>query len=384
MPSIQPARLRALADRSLAVIRAGQSPSGAYVAAPTFAVYNYCWLRDGAFIADAMSRAGEVDSAEAFFGWCADVLVRRRDWIRALISRLAAGETVATADLLHTRYTVDGRESDAEWENFQLDGYGTWLWALAEHRSRHGRSIEPYLEGARLSATYIAAFGTEPSYDWWEEHPVERHTSTLAAVQAGLRAVASWPEIPDAERAAAERASGELSDLVRADAARLGHLSKWLGGDMIDASLLAVATPFGMIADDDPIMVETTRRIEAELVHDGGVHRYALDTFYGGGEWLLLAALLGWHQARTGRAAEAWDQLDWIARHATVDGDMAEQVDDHLLAPHAEAAWIERWGPVARPLLWSHAMFLTLALELGAVDLAPAPAGHPVGHSGTV
>src|SRR5688572_14926937 len=72
-------RLRHLADRSLAVIHAGQSPTGAYVASPGFPVYRYCWFRDGSFIADAMSRAGEIASAEAFFGWCASVLVSRRD-----------------------------------------------------------------------------------------------------------------------------------------------------------------------------------------------------------------------------------------------------------------------------------------------------------------
>jgi GH15 family glucan-1,4-alpha-glucosidase len=383
MSETNAARLRALADHSLAVIRAGQSPSGAYVASPTFPVYDYCWLRDGAFIADAMSRAGEIDSAEAFFGWCATVLVNRGERIRSLITRHAAGETVATAELLHTRYTLDGRESDAEWENFQLDGYGTWLWALDEHRRRHGRPVEPYIEGARLSAGYITAFGTAPSYDWWEEYPIERHTSTLAAVHAGLRAVASWPEIPPSERSTAATTATSLTGLVRSDAARLGRLSKWLGGDTVDASLLAVATPFGMIAANDPIMTETTRRIEAELVHEGGVHRYAQDTFYGGGEWLLLAALLGWHQVRTGRSSDARAQLEWIASHATAGGDLPEQVNDHLLAPEAEASWIDRWGPVATPLLWSHAMFLTLALELGAVQLAvPAPTGGPVS-SGT-
>jgi hypothetical protein len=27
--------------------------------------------------------------------------------------------------------------------------------------------------------------------------------------------------------------------------------------------------------------------------------------------------------------------------------------------------WVEKWGPPPCPLLWSHAMFLTLASELG-------------------
>lgn len=373
MPDTSAARLQTLADHSLAVIRAGQSPSGAYVASPNFPVYRYCWLRDGAFIADAMSRAGDVASAEAFFAWCARVLVERREWVESLLARQAVGESIPAAEFLHTRYTLEGRESDAEWENFQLDGYGAWLWALDEHCRRHNRSVQPFLDGAALSAAYIAAFATHPSYDWWEEHPVERHTSTLAAIHAGLRAVAGWPEMSAERRSSASDAAATLVALVRDDAARLGHLPKWLGGDTVDASLLAVATPFGMFAVDDPLMVSTIERIERELVHDGGVHRYAVDTFYGGGEWLLLAALLGWHWARSGRTEAARAQLEWVARHTTPDDDLPEQVNDHLLVPDMERTWLERWGPVATPLLWSHAMYLTLALELGVIH-APVQA----------
>ena len=363
-------RLRTLADRSLAIIRAGQAPTGAYVASPNFPVYGYCWLRDGAFIADAMSRAGDVESAEAFFGWCARVLVTHRERIETLTAQHAAGATIPVGDFLHTRFTLDGHESDAEWENFQLDGYGTWLWALGEHSRRHDRPVTPFLEGALLSADYVTAFAVVPSYDWWEEYPGERHTSTLAAIHAGLRAVGSWVEVPPRRRAAAHATAAGLVDLVRADAARLGHLAKWLGGDAVDASLLAVATPFDMFPVDDPLMVATTERIERELVHEGGVHRYSLDTFYGGGEWLLLAALLGWHQNRSGRSHSALCQLEWVARHASSDGHLPEQVNDHLLSPDLEPVWIDRWGPVAAPLLWSHAMFLTLAIELGVVEPA--------------
>jgi GH15 family glucan-1,4-alpha-glucosidase len=71
--------------------------------------------------------------------------------------------------------------------------------------------------------------------------------------------------------------------------------------------------------------------------------------------------------------AAARGQLDWIVRQATPQGDLPEQVGEHLLAPAAAGAWVERWGPVATPLLWSHALFLTLALELGAIEAGPVP-----------
>jgi hypothetical protein len=49
------------------------------------------------------------------------------------------------------------------------------------------------------------------------------------------------------------------------------------------------------------------------------------------------------------------------------DGLLAEQIlDEPQSAPHV-AEWTDRWGPVADPLLWSHAKFILM--ELGG---APA------------
>ncbi len=56
--------------------------------------------------------------------------------------------------------------------------------------------------------------------------------------------------------------------------------------------------------------------------------------------------------------------LDWIAAHATPGGELPEQSQDHLLAPAMLEPWVEKWGAPPSPLLWAHAMFLTLAHEL--------------------
>ena len=57
-------------------------------------------------------------------------------------------------------------------------------------------------------------------------------------------------------------------------------------------------------------------------------------------------------------------RLEWIAAHAAPDGGLPEQSQDHLLHPEAHDEWVARWGPPPCPLLWSHAMFLTLDHEL--------------------
>jgi len=359
-------KVEVLARHSVAVIEANQAATGAYVASPNFPVYRYSWFRDGAFIADAMSRAGRPASAEAFFSWCAGVLEARVAKIDSLIERHRSGHAIGPDEFLHARYTVDGREVADEWWNFQLDGYGTWLWALGTHlRRTAGSRLDSYRNGAILSVRYCTEFWREPSYDWWEEHVGHRHTSTLAALYAGLREAARWEDLPADLRQQAHQVAEEIRRTVRSQGRQDGHLVKWLGGHAVDASLIACGVPFGLVSPTDPLMSTTIRTIESNLAHSG-VHRYLEDTYYGGGEWPLLAALLGWYYATVGRLEAAHAQLAWVVAHATPDGNLPEQVPDHLLAPAERDAWIRRWGPVATPLLWSHVMFLTLALELGS------------------
>jgi GH15 family glucan-1,4-alpha-glucosidase len=358
------ARVESLARHSIAVIEANQAPSGAYIACPNFPVYRYSWLRDGSFVADAMSRIGRFASADAFFRWCADVIVARALHIEHLVLRHERGEAIATKEFLPCRYTAEGEDSPEEWWEFQLDGYGMWLWAADQHASRAGESLEPYARALDLTTRYLTAFWSTPCYDWWEENADHRHTSTLAAIHAGLTAAMEWEFLESERREAAAAAADAIRAIVLGEGIHASRLAKWLGGDTLDASLISCATPFRLFEPTDPLVVQTVGALELGLAH-GGVHRYSADTYFGGGEWLLLSALLGWYYAEVGRVDDACAQLNWVAAQAHANGDLPEQSHIHLLAPEFEQRWIDRWGPVATPLLWSHAMFLTLAAELG-------------------
>jgi GH15 family glucan-1,4-alpha-glucosidase len=305
-----------------------------------------------------MSRSGDLESAEAFFGWCCRLLGDRAEHVDALIERHRAGETIGLDEHLHARYTPDGTEVGRPWSNFQLDGYATWVWALARHLDRHGREGEAFRAGALLSLRYVAEFWAEPCFDWWEER-FGVHTATLGAVHAALRAGARW--LPDGPEIASL-----IEEVVRADCVRGGVLRGALADDRIDASVLACVVPFELFEPGDPLLDVTIRALEDEGLAHGGVHRYRGDTYYGGGEWPLLAALLGSCFAAAGREEDAQAQLAWVGPHATPEGDLPEQTVEHLLAPAEYERWVERWGPPASPLLWSHAMYMTLSLELGA------------------
>lgn len=354
----------ALVRRSLQVIRDNQAPSGAYVASPGFPVYRYSWLRDGAFIGDAMSRAGDPASTGAFLAWCRAIVEGRVPAIERLVDRRHRGETIDLSEFLHTRYTVDGREADANWWNHQLDGYGAWLWLLGEHAHRHAVDPDAFVRAVEATAQYLVNFWDHPCYDAWEEHGDRVHVSTLAAIAAGLDVAAEWDGVaPDVATRAAETVAN-IRERVQTDGIRDGHLVKWLGSDQVDASLLFCGVAYRLYDPDHPVMTATVRALEvAGLVH-GGVHRYADDVFYGGGEWILLAALLGSHRAATGDLEAAHGQLAWVEAQADGDGNLPEQVSAHLLHPECLVEWRARWGPIAHPLVWSHAMHLRLALDL--------------------
>ncbi len=154
--------LDALVRTSIDVILQHQAPTGAYLAGPDFPSYRYSWFRDGAFIAEAMSRVGEPASADAFHDWCAGVLRDRSDHVASLVARAARGDRVDPDEHLHTRYTVDGTEADEEWWTFQLDGFGTWLWALDRHLIRRGRHPHDYTDVVDTTVRYLAAFWDHP------------------------------------------------------------------------------------------------------------------------------------------------------------------------------------------------------------------------------
>jgi|Deesub1362A_J573_1020465.scaffolds.fasta_scaffold01628_7 GH15 family glucan-1,4-alpha-glucosidase len=370
-----------LYTRSIEVILRHQARSGAYLASPHFPVYAYCWLRDGSFIAHAMDQVGQHHSARAFFLWVDGTLRRHQEKVARLLEALGRGEQPAEGDYLHARYTLQGEEAEGEWWNFQLDGYGTWLWALHEHwrRTQDQALLRELSSSIALTARYLAALWRVPNYDCWEEYPQFLNPYTLAAVYAGLRAAQAladalgadsqmWVKtgLPETLRRFTLKYGVSQGVLVKQfPPPNLAEAPSGAETPMVDASLIAVAVPYGLLPLEDARLRATVARIESDLLCPaGGVHRYLGDSYYGGGEWILLSAWLGWYYTRAGEDAKARALLQWVERQADREGFLPEQVSEHLLVPECYAEWEARWGPVAKPLLWSHAMYLILRQAL--------------------
>jgi GH15 family glucan-1,4-alpha-glucosidase len=368
-----------LYKKSIETILASQSQWGSYVASPNFPTYQYCWLRDGSYIAHAMDTAGEYESAAAYFKWVGRTIQKFSYKVEEARLRLAAGSPMGKDDLLHTRYSLDGDEVyvDNTWGNFQIDGYGTWLWALNEHVKCSGdlsllRSLKEPIE---ITLRYLELVWKLPNYDCWEEHPEYLHTYSLSTVYAGFQAASEMA------RLAQLSLTGIQVDLLAEDVRKFilkfgvknGRLIKYFcppgvesvtrltGNDGVDASLLAVFMPYQMLQPHDPIALSTVASIEEDLHHSGGgVYRYKTDVYYGGGEWILLTAWLGWYYTSVNEMDKAQTLCKWIESQADENGQLAEQVSEHTLFPEHYAPWVKRWGPIAKPLTWSHAMYLIL------------------------
>lgn len=353
-----------LKQTSIQIIKENQTSSGAYVASPNFSQYGYSWLRDGMWIARSMDLVGEHASATAFHTWVARTMMRYEDHINRLLQKIIDNDPLTETDYLPTRFTVDSELGNDEWTDFQLDGYGAWLWGLVHHVQNFNPGLwEEVSPAVKLVSQYLEALWQSTNYDCWEEFRDEVHVSTLAAIYGGLNAVRAVDSEMVSTDILCQIKDFTLKNGVSAD----GHFIKFLGNENVDANLLWMAVPFDLVDVTDARFLRTLEKIEEDILRPGGgVYRYRGDTYFGGGEWLLLTCWLAWAYIKLERTDEARSLIEWVENQASSDGNMPEQVSQHLLDLSYYDPWVERWGKPASPLLWSHAMYLIVQSELEA------------------
>jgi GH15 family glucan-1,4-alpha-glucosidase len=353
-----------LGVKSIEVILAGQSLSGAFVASPNFESYRYSWLRDGAYCAKAMDLVGQTESASRFHRWVEKALLKQRVIAESLILQLDNGEVPEMDSMLPTRYTLDGsiekfgEVEDSPWPNYQLDGYGVWLDELRRHHQEFGTS-NFNSEVVDLVARYLSSAWKTDCFDCWEELGDGQHAATLASVSAGLRSAG----ILLGEDTYIKK-SEEIRDYLLANFVRNGRFCKGFRDDRVDASLLSIVLPFEIVDLENPIFTKTVEVIRSDLRgNTGGLYRYLGDTYYGGGEWILLTSWLGWYNRLTNNEISYNNSKKWVTIQATETLELPEQSTQGVQDPTMIDPWVKRWGPVASPLLWSHAMYLLMINE---------------------
>ena len=109
---------------------------------------------------------------------------------------------------------------------------------------------------------------------------------------------------------------------------------------------------------------ETVATIEDRLTLAGGIRRYSTDVYFGSGAWPVLTGSLGWYYASAGDFESAERCRSWISSHFDESGRLAEQYDGDTRDDEHYREWVARWGLPAQDLMWSHAMFIVLCLEI--------------------
>lgn len=356
-------KLDELRAASIQKILQNQATSGAYIASPSFKVYNYSWFRDGSFIADAMLESGEVESATRFHEWVVNTILSRREKIEDLIDRRQKNIEISPDEHLHCRYTVEGAEASESWTNFQLDGFGTWIWSLHRYQQAVSTINKSQVEAVELLIDYLNCFWQDPSFDWWEESFGFQHISTLGCISAGLKAASQLNFIDSKAASTALKISLDITNFILLHGVHNGRLTKWAGDSGLDASLSSLISPLKLFASDSEISIKTITAIDESLGRLG-TYRHKDDVYFGGGRWIILSAFLGLAHIEIGDYEKAREILEWILEAADEDLNLPEQLPSPLLHPEHRDGWIGKWGEPANPLLWSHAMYLKLLASL--------------------
>jgi GH15 family glucan-1,4-alpha-glucosidase len=343
--------------RSIDAILQHQSPNGAIVASPDFAEYHFCWLRDGSFSSLALDIAGEYAASERYHHWVNRAVAEIAEDIDKVTAARRQGGDLDLHDMPPARFSLAGTTVIDDWPNFQIDGYGTWLWSLGRHLELAGHSDLPdeFAKSVESVARYLDTFSLAPCFDVWEENGDAVHTSTLACVFGGLSAAAALLH----DQRYLDAASKVRAHLLEG-AEREGFFVKSSANSNVDASSLWLAWPFGVVDVDNEQFANTIALIEERLAFHGGIRRYPTDTYFGSGAWPVLTGSLGLHYVNFGDLDAAQRCRDWIAAHFDDHGLLGEQYGGDERDPQHFREWVALWGLPAQDLTWSHAMYVIL------------------------
>jgi glucoamylase len=375
-----PEEILDLYRRSLLVVQTHCDREGGIVAAADSDIelghndhYAYVWPRDGAFIGDAMDRAGFHQIARRFLQF--------------------AHDTISNDGYFLHKYAPDGSVASS-WNPWvrngkkqlpiQEDGTALVVWLLARHYERT-RDLEfirsVYRRLVVQPADFMARFRDPethlplPSFDMWEERQGV-FTFTSSAVCAALQAAADLASLFNEQERRARYL--QVADQIRE--AMVRHL--WLedesrfargltlNGESLEIDRTVDASTFatfflGTFAPDTAMVEGTMRAIRDTLwvqTEIGGVARYAKDPYQRivadddptpGNPWLICTLWLAEHGiARAKSVAELQSALDlvrWARAKARPSLVLPEQVHPYTGAPLSVS-----------PFSWSHAQVVSV------------------------
>jgi GH15 family glucan-1,4-alpha-glucosidase len=343
--------------RSIFVLRNCCSTNGSIIASPDPRTlksggdtYNYCWWRDGSYIAKAMDEVGLYENTQRFLQFAVD-------------SQEAEGY------FLH-RHFPDGTVGST-WHPppfLQIDQTASVISAAWHHFKRQG-DLDELLDMWPLikkAANFLESFTDErglplPSFDLWEEKKAV-HTYSAAAVVHGLeRAERISEQLGKARgrwRKAGERMRRALVDVLWDDTRGCFLKSVDPIDRTLDASTL-LAIKFGILDPREKQAERLVGAIEKRLwvPKVGGIARYENDQYYGHeNPWIICTLWLAEAHLLQGHVDRTRELIEWTAAKAS---------PTHLLPEQLDARTGQDTS--VTPLAWSHSTFLDVVNKYNQV-----------------
>ncbi|MGI0140516.1 MAG: glycoside hydrolase family 15 protein [Thermoplasmata archaeon] len=356
-------RVAEVYEASVLVLRHATAKNGSIIASPDTRslviggdAYNFCWWRDGGYVAKAMDEAGLYESADRFLKFASSCQNPDGSFFHRHCPDGALGSTWHPPPFLQIDQTAT--VVSAAWHHFKRGGDPDLLvdlWPMVKGAAN-------FLRDFRDPATGLPA----PSFDLWEEVK-GIHTYSTAAVQHALERAARIAEEIGKSPTEWRRASQEIceSALLHLWDTEAGRFVRTLEprDDRIDASSL-LALKLGLLPWSDPRARAVVDAVEERLrvPEMGGLARYENDVYYGEeNPWIICTLWLAEARLRLGEKDRCRELIEWVAGHASPTGLLPEQIDRKTGGPAS-----------ATPLTWSHSTFVDVihkyreTTELGA------------------
>lgn len=320
--------------------------TGAIIAAATTSIpealdsqrtwdYRFCWLRDAAFVVEALRRLSHLTEGERFVAFLRDVA---EDGPLQPVYGIGGERDLVETHLHHLEgFAGVGpvRVGNAAYVQTQHDVMGEMILCLDTittdpRTGDHDPTLMPLID--RLVTEAIRA-STEEDTGLWEFRTLPNHYtfSKVLCWVAASRGARLARKLGFLDRSAAwsEWAAAERTRVLEASYnAELGYFTQALNGVHPDASNLLLAT-FGLVEPQDPRFVSTVREYERVLTHRGLMQRYRHADDFGATTSAFTICSFWWAEALAmiGRLDDAVALFDRLVAHANPLGLFSEDIE---------------------------------------------------------
>lgn len=332
-------------NRSLLILKGlFFEPTGFMVAAPTTSLpesiggernwdYRFMWIRDTAYVIEAMAKAGYVDEAMKFYL----SLIDRYEKDGRLYSLYPISDdgilTEEVTDLSGYKNTSPVRFGNDAHNQLQIDQYASFISGLRILIENGGYLSIHTLEKVLSVGDKLEEIWNQPDSSIWEIRGTKRDYvySKVMAWKAfvDLAWLSSSLGMDELSNRYSDISSEIRQDIIQKGISKNGYYSQSYGSDDIDASLLRMPL-VGFCDFTDPIYANTFRAIEKNLMRgDFLFKRYSTDDGLRGEDnaFLMLTFWYIRNLLMVGDIKKASNGLIWVMKRMNPIGLLPEELE---------------------------------------------------------